>query len=98
MKWDLPGSRDYERLALNTSEENLTQLENVGSQLAVCFNEEGSVLATGGEVCFTGLHILHFYCSHNKSYPVDLLQLSYLPNATVNCSTGMQYLGVSFSL
>ncbi|KAJ3703760.1 hypothetical protein LUZ61_007465 [Rhynchospora tenuis] len=47
-KWDLPGSRDCKRLALNPSEENLTQLENVSLQ-ALCFNEEGSVLATGSE-------------------------------------------------
>ncbi|XP_078149548.1 SEC12-like protein 2 [Carex rostrata] len=47
--WDLPVSRDYERLALNPSEENLRELENVGLQLALCFNEEGSVLASGGE-------------------------------------------------
>lgn len=55
--WDLPVSRDYERLALNPSEENLRELENVGL-LALCFNEEGSVLASGGEVCF--LWVMYF--------------------------------------
>ncbi|KAJ1686082.1 hypothetical protein LUZ63_017472 [Rhynchospora breviuscula] len=47
-KWDLPGSRDYKKLALNPSEESLTQLENISLQ-ALCFNKEGSVLATGSE-------------------------------------------------
>ncbi|KAJ4766556.1 SEC12-like protein 2 [Rhynchospora pubera] len=47
-KWDLRGSRDYKKLALNPSEESLTQLENVSLQ-ALCFNKEGSVLATGSE-------------------------------------------------
>lgn len=35
-----------------SSERIFKQLEDVGRQLALTFNEEGSVLATGGEVGF----------------------------------------------
>ena len=38
------------KLGLKLSQEVLSQLEDVGLQLALAFNNEGSLLATGGEV------------------------------------------------
>lgn len=39
-----------ETLGLKLSQEVLSPLEDVGQQLSLAFNNEGSLLATGGEV------------------------------------------------
>ncbi|KAI3844059.1 hypothetical protein MKX03_007077 [Papaver bracteatum] len=46
---DSPTSMETNDLGVKASETVLTQLENVGQQLALAFNKEGSVLAVGGE-------------------------------------------------
>lgn len=46
-EWDISGTD--ETVAMKSSEKTLTQLEDVGLQLALAFNAEGSILATGGE-------------------------------------------------
>ncbi|XP_026407208.1 SEC12-like protein 2 [Papaver somniferum] len=48
-QWIAPTSMETNDLGLRASETVLTQLENVGQQLALAFNKEGSVLAVGGE-------------------------------------------------
>ncbi|KAA8518166.1 hypothetical protein F0562_015640 [Nyssa sinensis] len=48
-EWDAVKSTDAHKLGLKSSEKVLNQLEDVGQQLALTFNNEGSVLATGGE-------------------------------------------------
>ncbi|GAA0160164.1 guanyl-nucleotide exchange factor [Lithospermum erythrorhizon] len=47
-EWD-PSSDNNGSLNLKTSEKVLEQLEDVGQQLALAFNQEGSLLAVGGE-------------------------------------------------
>ncbi|KAK7849393.1 sec12-like protein 2 [Quercus suber] len=42
-------SEEIKKLVLNLSDKVLTRLENVGQQLALKFNNEGSALAAGGE-------------------------------------------------
>lgn len=42
-------------MGLKLSDKVLTQLEDVGLQLALAFNNEGSALAAGGEVIFFGI-------------------------------------------
>ncbi|KAK3023545.1 hypothetical protein RJ639_044899, partial [Escallonia herrerae] len=48
-EWDAVESTDIHSLSLKSSEKVLGQLEDVGQQLALTFNSEGSVLAAGGE-------------------------------------------------
>ncbi|KAF9594929.1 hypothetical protein IFM89_035493 [Coptis chinensis] len=48
-EWDVPESSEKHKVDLKSSEKMLTQLEDVGQQLAVTFNAEGSALAVGGE-------------------------------------------------
>ncbi|PIN02435.1 Prolactin regulatory element-binding protein/Protein transport protein SEC12p [Handroanthus impetiginosus] len=48
-EWDLATSTDEHTLNLKSSEKVLEQLEDVGQQLAMTFNFEGSLLAVGGE-------------------------------------------------
>ncbi|KAI3940323.1 hypothetical protein MKW98_024730 [Papaver atlanticum] len=48
-EWIAPTSMETNDLGVRASETVLTQLENVGQQLALAFNKEGSVLAVGGE-------------------------------------------------
>ncbi|EHA8588065.1 SEC12-like protein 2 [Cocos nucifera] len=48
-EWDFLESKESHKLALKSSEKKLSQLEEDGLQLAVAFNAEGSMLATGGE-------------------------------------------------
>ena len=43
-------SEEIKKLVLNLSDKVLTRLEDVGQQLALKFNNEGSALAAGGEV------------------------------------------------
>lgn len=47
-KWDF--SESEETLSLRSPGETLENLEDGGLQLALSFNEEGSILATGSEV------------------------------------------------
>ncbi|XP_011023488.1 PREDICTED: SEC12-like protein 2 isoform X1 [Populus euphratica] len=48
-EWDeVKGNEDH-KLGLKSSEKVLTQLEDVGQQLALVFNSDNSVLAVGGE-------------------------------------------------
>ncbi|XP_073110254.1 SEC12-like protein 2 isoform X2 [Elaeis guineensis] len=47
--WDFPESKESHKLALKSSGKKLAQLEDVGLQLALAFNTEGLMLATGGE-------------------------------------------------
>lgn len=49
-KLDTKKDAGDEKLGLKLSREVLSQLEDVGLQLALTFNNEGSLLATGGEV------------------------------------------------
>lgn len=48
-EWDSVKSDDVHGWGLKSSEKSLNQLEDVGQQLALAFNDEGSVLAVGGE-------------------------------------------------
>uniref|UniRef100_A0A5B6ZBN3 Putative SEC12-like protein 2 n=2 Tax=Davidia involucrata TaxID=16924 RepID=A0A5B6ZBN3_DAVIN len=48
-EWHAVQSTDVHKLGLKLSEKVLNQLEDVGQQLALTFNNEGSVLAAGGE-------------------------------------------------
>ncbi|KAI3466987.1 hypothetical protein Pfo_023650 [Paulownia fortunei] len=48
-EWDAATSTDKHTLSLRSSEKVLEQLEDVGQQLAMTFNNEGSLLAVGGE-------------------------------------------------
>ncbi|KAJ3669357.1 hypothetical protein LUZ60_011307 [Juncus effusus] len=49
-KWELTEDEEnINNIQLIPAEEELTQFENIGLQLGLCFNAEGSVLATGGE-------------------------------------------------
>lgn len=56
-EWDAVKSGDVHGWGLKSSEKILDQLEDVGQQLALTFNDEGSVLAVGGEVGFIILAI-----------------------------------------
>ncbi|KAJ9135779.1 hypothetical protein P3X46_032921 [Hevea brasiliensis] len=47
--WDEVKDNDAHRLSLKESEKVLTQLEDIGQQLALAFNNDGSVFAVGGE-------------------------------------------------
>jgi prolactin regulatory element-binding protein len=49
-KWESREENESHELDLNCEEEALVELKDVGSQLAVSFSGEGSILATGGEV------------------------------------------------
>ena len=48
--WDKSGGNKNGKLRLQSSDKELTQLEEVGQQLAVAFSGDGSLLAVGGEV------------------------------------------------
>ncbi|KAK9106110.1 hypothetical protein Scep_022954 [Stephania cephalantha] len=48
-EWDEQNSAKSLQLGLKSSEKVLTQLEDVGQQLALTFNHDGSILAVGGE-------------------------------------------------
>ncbi|XP_022882083.1 SEC12-like protein 2 [Olea europaea var. sylvestris] len=47
--WDSTTSKDEHSLSLKSSEKVLEKLEDVGQQLALTFNNEGTLLAVGGE-------------------------------------------------
>ncbi|XP_022878503.1 SEC12-like protein 2 [Olea europaea var. sylvestris] len=48
--WDAITIKDELSLSLKSSEKVLEKLEDVGQQLALTFNNEGTLLAVGGEV------------------------------------------------
>lgn len=48
--WDQNESSEIPKLGLKSSEKILTQLDDVGQQLALAFNSDGTALAAGGEV------------------------------------------------
>jgi len=49
--WDYQNkSSEIHKLSLKLSDKVLTQLEDVGQQLALAFNNDGTALAAGGEV------------------------------------------------
>ncbi|KAI4312486.1 hypothetical protein MLD38_037292 [Melastoma candidum] len=48
-EWDNIKGKDSHDYGLKTSDKVLKELENVGQQLALAFNHDGSVLAAGGE-------------------------------------------------
>ncbi|XP_026386839.1 SEC12-like protein 2 [Papaver somniferum] len=48
-EWNVPTSMETNDLGLRASEGVLTELEDVGQQLALAFNKEGSELAVGSE-------------------------------------------------
>ncbi|KAJ4973804.1 hypothetical protein NE237_006978 [Protea cynaroides] len=48
-EWDVLENEGSLKLGLRSSERVLTQLEDIGQQLAVTFNSEGSLLAVGSE-------------------------------------------------
>lgn len=72
-EWDAGSDTDDGALSVKSSERLLKQLEDVGQQLALTFNNEGSLLAVGGEVnvfistalkCNGSQHFLLFFqCS-----------------------------------
>ncbi|MED6195311.1 hypothetical protein PIB30_036683, partial [Stylosanthes scabra] len=47
--WDHDQSSEIHKVGLKTSEKKLTQLEDVGQQLALAFSSDGTELAVGGE-------------------------------------------------
>lgn len=49
-EWDSSDTAETHKLGIKASEKVLKQLEDVGQQLALVFNKDGSALATGGEV------------------------------------------------
>jgi prolactin regulatory element-binding protein len=55
--WDEVKDNEDHKLGLKPSKKVLTQLEDVGQQLALAFNSDSSVLAVGGEV-ESSLHFL----------------------------------------
>ncbi|KAG5558580.1 hypothetical protein RHGRI_008505 [Rhododendron griersonianum] len=48
-EWDTVKSTDGKKLGLKPSDKVIDELEDVGQQLALIFNNDGSVLALGGE-------------------------------------------------
>ncbi|KAF8407661.1 hypothetical protein HHK36_006796 [Tetracentron sinense] len=48
-EWDAAEDTKIHKLGIKSSEKVLTQLEDVGQQLALTFNNQGSILAVGGE-------------------------------------------------
>ncbi|KAL6957954.1 hypothetical protein U1Q18_043144 [Sarracenia purpurea var. burkii] len=50
-EWDAVESTDVQKLGLQLSDKVLTELEDIGQQLALTFNGDGSVFALGGEIC-----------------------------------------------
>ncbi|KAG6476708.1 SEC12-like protein 2 [Zingiber officinale] len=48
-EWDIPEKKESNKLNLKTSAKKLVQLEDVGQQLALAFNFDGSILAAGAE-------------------------------------------------
>ncbi|KAF9590580.1 hypothetical protein IFM89_035898 [Coptis chinensis] len=50
-EWDVPEFSEKHQVDLKSSEKMLTQLEDVGQQVAMTFSTDGSALAVGGEVC-----------------------------------------------
>ncbi|XP_042978252.1 SEC12-like protein 2 isoform X2 [Carya illinoinensis] len=48
-EWEVEKSEEVHKLGLKLSGKVLTQLEDVGQQLALVFNKEGSALAAGGQ-------------------------------------------------
>ena len=62
-EWEESEGNEVHKLGVKVSEKVLTQLEDVGQQLALTFNCEGSTLAVGGEV----EHLFHFSICWNKS-------------------------------
>ncbi|XWS34496.1 hypothetical protein CRYUN_Cryun21dG0043300 [Craigia yunnanensis] len=48
-EWEEYEGNEVHKLGVKVSEKILTQLEDVGQQLALTFNSEGSILAVGGE-------------------------------------------------
>jgi len=49
-EWDGEKIEEAHKLGLKSSDKVLTKLEDVGEQLALAFNNEGSALAAGGDV------------------------------------------------
>lgn len=49
-EWDGEHGSEGHKLGVKQSEKELTLLQDVDQQLALAFNDEGSVLASGGEV------------------------------------------------
>jgi hypothetical protein len=60
-KWQLNEENESHELDLNCEEEALAELKDVGSQLAVSFSGEGSILVTGGEVSGYPLLVEYWY-------------------------------------
>jgi hypothetical protein len=60
-KWESNKENESHELDLNCEEEALAELKDVGSQLAVSFSGEGSILATGGEVSRYPLLVEYWY-------------------------------------
>ena len=62
-EWEEHEGNEVHKLSVKVSDKVLTQLEDVGQQLALTFNSEGSELAVGGEVD----HLFCFSICWNKS-------------------------------
>ena len=61
-EWDEQEGAEVHKLGIKVSEKVLTQLENVGQQLALKFNSEGSALAVGSEVKIQECGIFLQFC------------------------------------
>lgn len=60
-EWEREEGAEVHKLGVKSSERVLTELEDVGQQLALIFNGEGSAFAVGGEVGSTlGIVVLIF--------------------------------------
>jgi prolactin regulatory element-binding protein len=55
--WDQNEAAEIHKLGLMLSERVLTELDNVGLQLALAFNNDGTTLAAGGEVLVSSTFI-----------------------------------------
>lgn len=63
--WEKENKDGVHKLGVKHSDRILTQLQHVGQQLALAFNQDGSVLATGGEVGTIFHFVLHTFFLHS---------------------------------
>lgn len=80
-EWDF--LENEEHVAMKSSNKILTKLEDVGVQLALAFNSEGSILAAGGEVSIFPLLFCHlnavfnlFFLTNNIMILFRIFQIS----------------------
>ncbi|XP_057460788.1 uncharacterized protein LOC130751246 isoform X2 [Actinidia eriantha] len=74
-EFDAVRSSEVQKLGLKPSEKVFDKLENIGQQLALTFNKEGSLFALGGEVEIKFRCILLFQNGFAVWYQSDILEL-----------------------